>query len=89
MPAGDDDVDAIPGIESADRGKLKTQRRCLRTLLQDENFKVLENVNLIDDLLKTAERVLNTAAHGGDSTLYEHEVEAALDLIVKLEKCLP
>ena len=88
IPVSDDDVDALPGLDVADRGKLKSQRKNLRSLLKDENWKVMENVKLIDEVLNTTERVLNPGAHGGDSPLYEHEVQKALDLIAKLEKCL-
>lgn len=88
IPASDDDVDALPGLDPADRGKLKCSRRNLRSLLKDENWKVMENVKLIDEVLNTTERVLNPGAHGGDSPLYEHEVQKALDLITKLDKCL-
>jgi hypothetical protein len=88
VPAGDEDVDALPGLEAADRGKLKSQRKNLRSLLKDENWKAMENAKLIDEVLNTTERVLNPGAHGGDSPLYEHEVQKALDLIAKLEKCL-
>lgn len=88
IPASDDDVDALPGLDSADRGKLKSARKHLRSLLKDENWKVMENIKLIDEVLNTTERVLNPSAHGGDAPLYEHEVEKALDLIAKMEKCL-
>jgi energy-coupling factor transporter ATP-binding protein EcfA2 len=88
IPTSDDDVDALPGLDVADRGKLKSSRKHLRSLLKDENWKAMENVKLIDDVLNTTERVLNPGAHGGDSPLYEHEVQKALDLIAKLEKCL-
>ena len=88
IPASDDDVDALTGLDLADRGKLKSQRKNLRSLFKDENWKVMENIKLIDQVLNTTERVLNPGAHGGDSPLYEHEVQKALDLIAKLEKCL-
>lgn len=88
IPTNDDDVDTLQSLSPADRGKLKTQRRNLRLLLKDENWKVMENVKLIDEVLNTTERVLNPGAHGGDSPLYEHEVQRVLDLIAKLEKCL-
>ncbi len=88
IPAGDDDVDALPGLDPADRGKLKSQRRNLRSLLKDENWKAIENTKLIDEVLNTTERVLNPGAHAGDSPFYEHEVQKALNLIAKLEKCL-
>ena len=83
VPADDDDVDALPGLDVADRGRLKSPRKHLRSLLKDENWKVLENIRLIDEVLNTTERVLNPGAHGGDSPLYEHEVQKALDLIAR------
>jgi len=88
IAASDDDIDSLPGLAPADRGKLKAQRRNLRSLFKDENWKVMQNIKLIDEVLNTTERVLNPGAHGGDSPLYEHEVQKALDLIAKLEKCL-
>lgn len=84
----DDDVDALPGLDSAGRGILKSQRQRLRSLLRDEAWNVMENVKLIDDVLSTTERVLNPAAHGSDSPLYEHEVQKACELIAKLEQCV-
>lgn len=88
VPASGEDIDEIPGITPADCGKLKCSRNRLRTLLKDENWKVMENIQLIDEVLDTTERVLNPGAHGGDAPLYEHEVQKAYDLIAKLEKCL-
>lgn len=88
IAASDDDIDALPGLDPADRGKLKSSRKLLRSLLKDESWKAMENVKLIDEVLNTTERVLNPGAHGGDSPLYEHEVQKALDLIEQLEKCL-
>jgi len=85
IPASDDDIDALPGLDVADRGKLKSSRKRLRSLLKDENWKVMENVRLINEVLNTTERVLNTGAHGGDSPLYEHEVQRALDILRQLE----
>ncbi len=85
MPAGDDDIDALSGLNVADRGKLKSSRKHLRSLLKDENWKVMENIKLIDQVLNTTERVLNPGAHGSDAPLYEHEVQKALDLLKQLE----
>ena len=45
-------------------------------------------MKLIDKFLNTTESPLNPGAHGGDSPLCEYEVQKALDLIAKLEKCL-
>ena len=62
IPAGDGDVDTIPGLDAADRGKLKSQRNNLRSLLKDENWRAMENAKLIDEVLNTTERVLNPGA---------------------------
>jgi energy-coupling factor transporter ATP-binding protein EcfA2 len=88
LPVTDDDVDAIPGLNPADRGRLKSQRKRLRMLLTDAHWKAIENAKLIDEVLKTTERVLNPGAHGGQKPLYKAEVQKALDLIAKLETCL-
>lgn len=88
IPAGDDDIDALPGLDPADKGKLKSQRKNLRNLLKDEHWKAMENIKLIDEVLNTTERVLNPGAHDGEAPLYEHEVQKAFALITKLEKCV-
>ena len=85
MPADDDDIDAVPDLDPADRGKLKSSRKHLRSLLEDENWKVMENIKLIDEVLNTTERVFNPGAHEGDAPLYEHEIKKALDLLKQLE----
>lgn len=88
VPATDADIDALGTLDASDRGRLKTARRNLRALLKDENWRVMENIRLIDEVLGTTERVLNPGAHGGDAPLYEHEIQKALDLISRLERCL-
>jgi energy-coupling factor transporter ATP-binding protein EcfA2 len=88
MPIGDGDVDALPGLNQVERDALKSQRNKLRTLLTDQHWKAIENAKIIDEVLKTTERVLNPGAHGGQNPLYKAEVQKALDLIAKLEKCL-
>lgn len=88
IPAGDDDVDALPGLDPAAQNRLKSQRKKLRTLLTDEHWKAMENAKLIDEVLKTTERVFNPGAHSGPNSLYKAEVQKALDLIAKLETCL-
>jgi energy-coupling factor transporter ATP-binding protein EcfA2 len=88
IPANDDDLDGLPSLNPADRGQLKTQRKNLRNLLKNENWKLMENVRLIDEVLHTTERVLNPGAHGSDDPLYDHEVEKALDLIERLESVI-
>jgi hypothetical protein len=88
IPAGDDDVDALAGLDVAEKGKLTSKRKKLRTLLKDEHWKAMENIELIDEVLNTTERVLNPGAHDGEAPLYEHEVQKAFALIARLQKCL-
>jgi hypothetical protein len=88
IPTGDSDLDALAALDVADRGRLKTQRNRLRMVLTDEHWNALENARLIEEVLRATERVLNPSAHAGDPPLYEDEVQKALDLIARLEKCL-
>jgi hypothetical protein len=89
IAASDSDIEALLDIDPADLGKLKSSRKKLRSLLKDENWKLMENIKLIDEVLNTTERVLNPSAHCGDAPLYEQEVQKALKLIARLENCLP
>lgn len=41
---------------------------------------------LIDGILHTNERVMNPGTHGGDSPLYDREVQTVVDLIGKSER---
>lgn len=86
VPADDADLDKLQNVEVADRGKLKCQRRKLRKLLEDEHWTAMENIRLIEEVLKTTERVLNVGAHSGQSPIYESEVQKAIVLIAKLEQ---
>lgn len=83
------DLDGQTTLTTADRGKIRSKRGALRKLLTDTHWTAMENVRLIDQVLATTERVLNPGAHGGESPLYEAEVEIALDLIKRLEQCCP
>ena len=58
-----------PAADITDRDKPKIQRRNLRSLIKDDSWKVIKNIKLIDELLKTTERVLNPSAHGGTTPL--------------------
>lgn len=89
IPNSAADLDAEVSLEPAERGKIDSKRGSLRKLLTDTHWAAMENVRLIDEVLATTERVLNPGAHGGESPLYEAEVEIALDLIRRLEKCSP
>lgn len=89
IPSSVADLDAEADLEPAERGKINSKRGTLRKLLTDTHWVAMENVRLIDEVLATTERVLNPGAHGGETPLYEAEVEIALDLIRRLEKCSP
>jgi ABC-type dipeptide/oligopeptide/nickel transport system ATPase subunit len=79
------ELNAEAGLEAAERRKINSKRGTLRKLLTDTHWVAMENVRLIDEVLATTERVLNPGAHGGESPLYEAEVQKALDLVRQLE----
>lgn len=85
VPAGAADIDALAGIDVADKGRLKSKRNRLRSLLKDEHWKAMDNVKLIDEVLRATERVLNPGAHSGQAPLYEKEIEDSIVLIKRLE----
>jgi ABC-type Mn2+/Zn2+ transport system ATPase subunit len=85
----DDDIDAEAGLDAASKGILKSKRKLLRQSFDGDFDDHLRRVKLIDDILACTERVLNPAAHGGTSPLYEKEVQDALDLVKKLEAAVP
>ncbi len=89
VPNSAADIEKEADLEPAERGKINSKRGSLRKLLTDTHWKAMENVRLIDDVLASTERVLNPGAHGGETPLYESEVVIALDLIKRLENCLP
>ncbi|WP_420467301.1 hypothetical protein [Panacagrimonas sp.] len=45
----------------------------------------VDNVKLMDEVLKATERVLNPGAHGGEAPLYEKEIEDSIALVKRLE----
>jgi energy-coupling factor transporter ATP-binding protein EcfA2 len=89
IPPTDGDLDMVAELTPAERGRLKSQRRRLRSWLEDKHWKDMENVKIIDQVLAATDRVLNPAAHCGESPLYEAEIQSALDLLKKLEQCIP
>jgi hypothetical protein len=89
IATSDVDIDAEPGLDAPTKGILKSKRKLLRQSFGLDFDEHLRKVKLIDDILDCTERVLNPAAHGGTSPLYEKEVQDALDLIKKLEVAAP
>ncbi len=89
VPDGIADLDGQTTLTAADKGKIRSKRGALRKLLTNSHWTAMENVRLIDEVLATTERVLNPGAHGGESSLYESEIEIALDLIKRLDRCTP
>jgi energy-coupling factor transporter ATP-binding protein EcfA2 len=89
VAVSDNDIDAEPALDPASKGILKSKRKLLRQSFGADFDEHLRKAKLIDDILACTERVLNPAAHGGTSPLYEKEVQEALDLIKKLEAAAP
>lgn len=88
ISATDDDIENNGALDAASKGILKTQRRRLRNLVEDEHIERLRQIKLISEILACTERVLNPAAHSGSPPLYEKEVHDALVLIERLESAL-
>ncbi len=60
----------------------------LKTFLSDVAWKALESVEIIDQVIRMKDRVLNPASHWNETPLYKAEVKKALKLIQRLEKVL-
>ena len=88
VATSDNDLDDDATLDPATRGRLKTNRNRLRLLLGEEQVERLRQIKLIDEILACTARVLNPAAHSGDSPLYEKEVQDALVLVTQLETTL-
>ncbi|WP_038171285.1 ATP-binding protein [Verrucomicrobium sp. BvORR106] len=85
IASDDSDLDGNTALDPQTKGRLKTNRNRLRSLISTEHVERLKTVKLIDDILACTERVLNPAAHSGSPPLYKKEVQDALDLIAQLE----
>ena len=85
VATNDDDLNNNMALDPSIRGKLKTCRNRLQHLMNQESVERMRKVVLIDDIIRSTERVLNPAAHAGDPPLYEQEIEKALRLIRQLE----
>ncbi len=88
VPVDDTDIDNDGTLSPGQKGKLKNQRENLRTLLKDNHWQQMKNVELLDQILQQTARVLNPATHGGTEPLYDLEVKKAIRLIDRFEKLL-
>lgn len=86
--ASDADLDADTSLDSASRGKLKSQRKHLRQFLSDIAWQKAEAIETLDAVIRMKDRVLNPAAHWGDEPLYEAELRKAFKLIERLKEHL-
>lgn len=88
ISADDTDLDGNAALQLADKGKLKSKRNDLRTVLKHDGWAKMEAVEAVDRVLEMTERVLNPASHGSTTPLYEEEVRRAKKLIDRLEQVL-
>lgn len=88
ISADDTDLDGNAALQPADKGKLKSKRNDLRTVLKHDGWAKLEAVEAVDRVLEMTERVLNPASHGNATPLYEEEVRRAKKFIDRLEEVL-
>jgi len=88
LPPNDADLDGNPDLTPEQKGILKAQRSRLRKLVTDEHWNAMQNIEILDEVLKQTSRVLNPAAHAGSEPLYDREVRKACKLIEKFESLL-
>ena len=88
LSSDDTDLDNNSTLQPADKGRLKSKRRDLRTALNHDGWVKMEAVEAVDRVLEMTERVLNPASHGNTAPLYEEEVRRAKRLIDRLERLL-
>jgi energy-coupling factor transporter ATP-binding protein EcfA2 len=88
LSTDDADLDNNAALQPGDKGKLKSKRNDLRSVLKHDGWGKMEAVEALDRVLEMTERVLNPASHGSSTPLYEEEVRRAKKLIVRLEKVL-
>lgn len=89
IPTDDSDLDAHPDLNPADRGRLKSQRKRLRKLFDEETWANIDTLVLVEKLLAMTDRVLNPAAHDNDSPHYANEIAEALEIIRQFGSCTP
>jgi ABC-type dipeptide/oligopeptide/nickel transport system ATPase subunit len=81
LSANDADLVINSSIDKPTKEILKTQRRRLKQLFNDEAWVIMDTLQLVDELLGMTDRVLNPAAHGNEVLLFEDEVQKALALV--------
>lgn len=84
----DEDIEADVSLDPAMKGKIKCQRKRLKSFLMDEVWNKFEAIKTIDAVLRMKDRVLNPAAHWNETPLYDAEVRKAYTLIRRLENVL-
>jgi len=84
----DDDLDADTSITDYEKTLLKEQREKLKNFLNQDTWKALESIEVLDSIIQMKDRVLNPAAHWNETPLYDAEVKKALKLIERLETVL-
>ena len=88
LVADDGDIDNNAALQPGQKGILKSKRRALREALNHDGWEKLEMVEVIDKVLAMTERVLNPAAHGHVTPLYQEEVRRAARYVERLQDVL-
>jgi len=84
----DSDIDSDSSLDDATRVKIKCQRNLLKKFLTQASWQHMKAIEILDDVIRMKDRVLNPAAHWGETPLYDAELLKALTLVKRLEKCL-
>lgn len=84
----DADLDSDASLDDATRGKIKCQRKRLKKFLTQVSWQHVQTIETLDAVIHMKDRVLNPAAHWGETPLYDAELRKALTLVRRLEQCL-
>ena len=85
---GTSDIDGNSNLNGQEKSAIRQARERLRSFCSGDVVTRLQMLNLIDGLLATKDRVLNSAAHAGLHPIYEWEVRQAFDLVRQLGETL-
>jgi len=84
----DTDLDGDASLDETTRDRLKQCRQKMKDFMTHQAWSKLEAYELMEQVLRMKDRVLNPASHWNDTPLYQAEVQKALKLIERLERVI-
>lgn len=84
----DTDLNGDASLDPATREQLKQHRQKMKDFMTHQAWGKLEAYELLEQVLRMKDRVLNPGSHWNDTPLYQAEVQKALKLIERMENVL-